>query len=51
MGLTYSFSLVHHHLGRRHGALRADMVLEEEPEIVDNGQYRYPALKFVRRRA
>jgi len=27
------------------------MVLEEEPEIVDNGQYRYPALKFVRRRA
>ena len=27
------------------------MVREEEPEIVDNGQYRYPALKFVRRRA
>ncbi len=27
------------------------MVLEEEPEIVDNGQYRYPAPKFVRRRA
>ncbi len=27
------------------------MVLEEEPEIVDNGQYRYPALKFMRRRA
>lgn len=27
------------------------MVLEEEPEIVNNGQYRYPALKFVRRRA
>ncbi len=26
------------------------MVLEEEPEVVDNGQYRYPALKFVRRR-
>lgn len=26
------------------------MVLEEEPGMVDNGQYRYPALKFVRRR-
>lgn len=26
-------------------------VLEEEPEMVENGQYRYPALKFVRRRA
>lgn len=26
------------------------MVLEEESEVVDNGQYRYPALKFVRRR-
>lgn len=25
------------------------MVLEEEPGMVDNGQYRYPALKFVRR--
>lgn len=27
------------------------MVLEEEPETVENGKYRYPALKFVRRRA
>ncbi len=26
------------------------MVLEEEPEMVEQGQYRYPALKFVRRR-
>lgn len=25
-------------------------ILEEEPEILDNGSYRYPALKFVRRR-
>lgn len=25
------------------------MVLEEEPGMVENGQYRYPALKFVRR--
>jgi hypothetical protein len=34
LGLTYSFSLVHHHLGRRHGALRADMVLEEELRVL-----------------
>lgn len=26
------------------------MVLEEEPGMVEQGQYRYPALKFVRRR-
>ena len=25
-------------------------ILEEEPELVENGQYKYPALKFVRRR-
>lgn len=25
------------------------MILDEEPEIVENGKYRYPALKFVRR--
>ena len=25
------------------------MILEEEPEIVESGKYRYPALKFVRR--
>lgn len=25
-------------------------ILEEEPELLDNGSYRYPALKFVRRR-
>ena len=25
------------------------MLLEEEPEMVENGGYRYPALKFVRR--
>ena len=25
------------------------MILEEEPEIVENGVYKYPALKFVRR--
>lgn len=26
------------------------MVLEEEPELIENGSYKYPALKFVRRR-
>lgn len=26
------------------------MVLEEEPEQIENGSYKYPALKFVRRR-
>ena len=25
------------------------MIVEEEPEMVENGKYRYPALKFVRR--
>lgn len=25
------------------------MILEEEPVVVENGKYRYPALKFVRR--
>lgn len=27
------------------------MVLEEEPEMVENAGYRYPALRFVKRRA
>ena len=26
------------------------MVLEEEPDQIENGSYKYPALKFVRRR-
>lgn len=26
------------------------MIVEEEPGVVENGKYRYPALKFVRRR-
>ena len=25
-------------------------ILEEEPEIIENGKYKYPGLKFVRRR-
>jgi len=25
-------------------------VLEEEPDQIENGSYKYPALKFVRRR-
>ena len=25
-------------------------ILEEEPEIIEHGPYKYPALKFVRRR-
>ena len=25
------------------------MAVEEEPEMIENGQYRYPALRFVRR--
>lgn len=27
------------------------MAVEEEPEMIENGQYRYPALRFVRRHA
>ena len=27
------------------------MVLEEEPEMVEKAGYRYPALRFVKRRA
>ena len=26
------------------------MVIEEEPEMIEQGGYRYPGLKFVRRR-
>ena len=26
------------------------MILEEEPEMIQQGPYRYPALKFVRKR-